>query len=261
MTGTQGDAGDGTMTETVQAPPSPSPEAAAQVDFAANLARIRTQIAAACARAGRRRAEVNLMAVSKRQPLSAIQALSALGLCDFGENYVQELAHKQAQCRAAPGDDAAAQRAAPRWHFIGRLQRNKVKAVVPLVASVHSVDNLRLAEALARVADKRPVPLPVFLQVDLAGEAQKGGVSVAALPALRRHMVPLTSLQVQGLMTVPPAGAQGESARPYFRQLRQLATDLGLTGLSMGMSGDYVQAIEEGASWVRLGTVLLGARQ
>jgi PLP dependent protein len=217
------------------------------------------RVAAACERAGRPAAEVTLVAVSKTHPLAAIRAALAAGAVDFGENYAQELAAKQAELAAAPAVPA------PRWHFIGRLQRNKARLVAGKVALVHAVDSVELAEELARRAGG--VVQPFLLAVNLAGEATKGGVTAATAPALARSLAAITGGSLAGLMTMPPPSDDAEASRPVFVALRalrdQLQDQLGrpLPVLSMGMSGDFEVAIACGATHVRVGTAIFGSRR
>lgn len=228
--------------------------------IADNLTLVRTRIAAACARAGRRPDQVRLIAVTKGQPTSAVVEALAAGQLEFGENYVQELRAKVAELQAQPGREQQ-----PRFHFIGHLQRNKVKDVVTLAHSIQTIDSFELA----REIDKRsPAELDVMIEVNIAGEEQKAGVAADALSALVEQLRPLSKLRVRGLMTVPPAADEPEAARPWFQKLRALGADLAKRELlpasfelSMGMSADFEIAIEEGATMVRVGTTLFGARR
>jgi pyridoxal phosphate enzyme (YggS family) len=209
-----------------------------------NLAAVRERVAAAATRAGRDPESVLLVGASKTVSASALLPTLAAGLVDYGENRAQELAAKAAEL-----DGVAPP---PRWHFFGRLQRNKVAALAPRVTLWHTVDRAELGVAIARKAPGARVLVPV----NVARESQKGGCDpddaadvVAALRAL--------DLQVTGLMTMPPAD---EDPRPWFAALRRLATRLELAELSMGMSGDFEVAIEEGATIVRVGRAIFGAR-
>lgn len=227
--------------------------------IAENLSLVRSRIAAACERAGRLPEHVRLIAVTKGQPISAIQEAMAAGQVDFGENYVQELREKASQLRAARLLDAL------RFHFIGHLQRNKVKDVVTLAQSIQTIDSLDLA----REIDKRsPVELDVMIEVNIAGEDQKAGIAPDSLVALVERMKTMPKLRLRGLMTVPPANDDPDASRPWFRRLRELGVDLAKRellhpnfDLSMGMSADFEIAIEEGATIVRVGTTLFGARR
>lgn len=193
---------------------------------------------------------VTVIAVSKLQPAEAIREAIAAGATDFGENYAQELAGKQAEVEA-------------RWHFIGRLQRNKAKLVAGKVAYVHAVDTLELGEELAKRAGRVQ---PVLLAVNLANEDTKGGVTEARAPGLARGLAAVSGLSLDGLMTMPPPADDPEASRPYFVALRalrdRLQDELGraLPVLSMGMSHDYEVAIACGATHVRIGTAIFGAR-
>lgn len=217
------------------------------IDVAANLAGVRARIAAAAARAGRAPAAVRLIAVAKTKPAALVAAAIAAGVTDIGENYVQEAIAK----RAAAGAGA-------RWHLIGHLQRNKAARAVQSFDCIQTLDSAALAAAVARHAAALGRTVPVLIEVNLGGEAGKSGVAPDALPALLAA-ARAASLQVEGLMTVPPAG-EAEAARPYFRRLRELAGRAGLRELSMGMSDDFEVAIEEGATMVRIGRALFGAR-
>jgi pyridoxal phosphate enzyme (YggS family) len=201
---------------------------------------VRARIAAAASAAGRAPDDVRLVAVSKEHPVADVEAVYDQGQQDFGENRAQDLV---AKAQALPG---------PRWHFIGRLQRNKVRALVPFVARWHSVDRDELATELAR----HGVTAPVLVQVNLAGEPQKGGCAPDDAPALVEHCR-VIGLHVDGLMTVPPAG---DDPRPHFARLRELAGRLQLRELSMGMTGDFESAIAEGATIVRIGSAIFGPR-
>lgn len=222
--------------------------------IAERLAIVRGRIAEACERAGRDPASVTLCAVSKTHPAEAVVEASAAGLRDFGENWAQELVPK--------AEAAAAYGLAPRWHFIGHLQRNKVREVAPHIASLHSLDSERLADELERRLTQldRP-PLECFIEVNVAGEDSKSGIAPEALPDLLAHALTCAHLDVVGLMTVAPETHEPETVRPVFRRLRELAQQYELDQLSMGMSGDYLVAIEEGATLVRVGTAIFGPRR
>ncbi|MGN6105255.1 MAG: YggS family pyridoxal phosphate-dependent enzyme [Kofleriaceae bacterium] len=213
---------------------------------------VRARVDRACEAAGRAPSEVTVIAVSKTQPAEAVREAAAAGATDFGENYAQELVAKRAAC----GD--------VRWHFIGRLQRNKAKLVAGQVALVHAVDSVELAEELARRAGG--VVQPVLLSVNLAGETTKGGATAADAPGLARQLAAVPGVRLDGLMTMPPPSDDPEASRPAFLALRalrdQLAQQLGapLPVLSMGMSGDFEVAIACGATHVRIGTAIFGSR-
>jgi PLP dependent protein len=221
-------------------------------DVAAALASVHARIDAACARAGRARESVQLLAASKFQSVAAIRGAYAQGQRAFGENYVQELVQKA---------DALGDLEGLRWHLIGRLQRNKVKEVVRVGGMVQTLDSLRLCEALAARAAEVPCVIDVMLQVNLACEPQKAGVTPSDLPALVDAVrAQASSLRLRGLMAIPKASDDLAERRGYFRQLCELATTLGVAELSMGMSDDLELAIEEGATIVRVGTALFGPR-
>jgi hypothetical protein len=211
-------------------------------DVSARLAEVRDRIAHAAREAGRDPNAVQLVAVSKEVSAGAVRDAIAAGQRDFGENRAQDLAAK-----AEAITDATLH-----WHFIGRLQRNKVKAIAGVVALWQSVDRLELGELIARHAPGARV----LVQIRLGGENAKGGCDPAEADALAGRLTGL-GLSVEGLMTVPP---HHQDPRPYFASLRDLAARLGLQTLSMGMSGDYEAAIAEGATLVRVGTAVFGAR-
>jgi len=213
---------------------------------AARLAEVRERIAAAARAAGRDPADVALVAVSKEVGADAVVEALAAGQRDFGENRAQELAAKVAAIPAPRGEEA------PVWHFIGRLQRNKVHAIAGAVSLWHSIDRADLGETVARHAPGARV----LVQVNVADEPQKGGCPPAEAGALADALRAL-GLSVEGLMTVPPLAGD---PRPWFAALRDLADRLGLATLSMGMSGDFEHAIAEGATIVRVGTSVFGPR-
>jgi pyridoxal phosphate enzyme (YggS family) len=223
-----------------------------QVTLQANLAAVQRRLASACARVGRSSKEVTLVAVTKTVTAEVAACLPALGIFDLGESRPQELARKAAQL---PGSI--------RWHLIGHLQRNKIDRTLPLVHCVHSVDNLRLLEAVDREAGKQGRPLPVLLEVNASAEHSKHGLAPAEVVPLAPRLRQLQQLQVKGLMTMA-ALQEPEQCRPTFALLRelrdQLRRELGpphtMERLSMGMSNDFEVAVEEGATFVRLGSVL-----
>jgi hypothetical protein len=234
-------------------------------DVAGALAELRGRIAAAAGRAGRDPAEVVLVGVAKRQPAQRVAAAVAAGLTHVGESFAQEARDeipRVCEMLAARGI------APPRWHFVGRLQRNKARLVVPLFECVESLDRTDLAQELAVRTAALGRRLDVLLQVNLSGESQKGGAPPEALPALLAACAALPALRVTGLMTVPAASPDAEKARPVFARLRTLQGELRaapggteLRELSMGMSADFEVAIEEGATLVRVGSALFGARE
>lgn len=213
----------------------------------ANVTQVREHIAAAARSVGRDPAEVTLVAVSKTFPAEMVAAAHAAGIRHFGENWIQEAAQK------IPALAGLAPR--PTWHLVGHLQTNKVKAALQLFDVVQSVDSLRLAEAVARRAGEPRVR--VLLEVNVSGEASKYGFHPEELPEALRA---LPELAVEGLMTVAPETDDPETVRPIFRRLRELSGAFGLRELSMGMSGDYQVAIQEGATLVRIGRAIFGPR-
>ncbi len=230
-----------------------------------NLERIEGQIAIACREAGRPRTEVALMAVSKMHPVSAIVAAEALGIRLFGENRVQEFQEKSVQL--GPSTEAGT---GAEFHLIGHLQSNKAARAAELFSSVDTVDSLSLAERLNQAATRLGRRLAVLIEIKLSHEPSKAGITPdsAELPLLLEHLPGLTGLELRGLMTVPPFLDDLAAVRPYFAQLRklrdQLAAEhprLSFAELSMGMSHDFPVAIAEGATQVRIGTALFGARK
>ncbi|AVX31403.1 YggS family pyridoxal phosphate-dependent enzyme [Carboxydocella sp. ULO1] len=219
-------------------------------EIAVNLARVREEIRTAALRAGRRPEEITLVAVSKTVPPEGIQAALAAGVTDLGENRVQELLAKQPEL--PPG---------LRWHLIGTLQTNKVKYIIDRIHLLHSLDRWELAREISKRASARGLILKALIQVNVSGEETKHGLAPGDVPVFYREVQELPGLQIEGLMTMAPFVADAEQARPYFRQLRELARELGLKHLSMGMSNDYQVAIEEGATLVRIGSDIFGARR
>jgi hypothetical protein len=227
-------------------------------ELAENIAKLRERIAAACARAGRKPEEVRLIAISKTFPPERIREAYEAGLRDFGENRVQEAAAK----RPALSDLTIT------WHLVGHLQSNKAKPARELFHWIHSVDSLRLAEKLDKVAQSRGEKLPVLLEVNLGGEAAKTGAESSAVGELAEELSRLETLELRGLMVIPPFLEEPEMGRPYFRRLRELAKEVAardlpnvsMQELSMGMSHDFEVAIEEGATMVRIGTAIFGPR-
>lgn len=230
-------------------------------DVASRLEAVEQKIARACEQCGRDSGEVTLVAVSKTRPTDDIATAFAAGARHFGENYVQETVAKHEQL----GDLEAS---GLQWHFIGHLQTNKVRQVVPWCSLIHTVDSLRLAEEINRRAELSGCRAAILLQVDLAGEETKYGCPEAELAQLAAGVANLPHVQWQGLMTIPPACEQPEQARPYFQRLVQWQRQLldqgysaaQLRHLSMGMSHDFEVAIAEGATLVRVGTAVFGPR-
>ncbi len=220
-----------------------------------NLQQVRSRIAAACAAAGRDVEAVTLLAVSKTREPAALREAAGAGQRDFGENYVQEAQDKM----AALADLRL------RWHLIGPLQSNKTRAVAECFDWVHTLDRLKIAQ---RLAEQRPAglaPLQVCLQVNISGEASKSGASAGEIPALARAVAALPRLRLRGLMAIPEPAADPEAQRRPHRELRRLLDQLnraglGLDTLSIGMSADLESAIAEGATIVRVGTAIFGAR-
>ncbi len=223
----------------------------------------RARISSAARGAGRDASEIKLLAVSKTVPQARIREAYAAGQRDFGENYVQELRVKAEQLKDLTD---------LRWHMIGHLQTNKVKYVTGVVHAVHTVDSLRLAQELerrmashaSRWSDAEHPQLPVLVEVNVGGETQKSGVSPRELAEVLSAIEALPHLQLQGLMTIPPLDARPEASRPYFESLARLRDEQGgvprLPELSMGMSQDAEVAISCGATWVRIGSAIFGAR-
>ncbi|EKT4561009.1 YggS family pyridoxal phosphate-dependent enzyme [Pseudomonas putida] len=220
--------------------------------LADNLSAISARIASAAQAAGRDPASVQLLAVSKTKPASAIREIHAAGVRDVGENYLQEALTKQQALSDLPLI----------WHFIGPIQSNKTKAIAEHFDWVHSVDRLKIAQ---RLSEQRPAglaPLNLCLQVNVSGEDSKSGCAPADLPALAQAVAGLPNLRLRGLMAIPEPTDDRAAQEAAFAHLRQLqeSLGLGLDTLSMGMSHDLEAAIAQGATWVRIGTALFGAR-
>jgi hypothetical protein len=223
-----------------------------------NVAQVRERTAAACRRRGRRPDDVKLVAISKTFPPECIRAAYEAGLRDFGENRVQEAAAK----RPALSDLSIT------WHMVGHLQTNKARAARELFHWVHSVDSFRLAQKLDQAPSSGGDRLPVLLEVNLGGEDSKAGVGESEIIQLAEQISQLATLEVRGLMVIPPFFDDPEQVRPYFRRLRELAEEIdaknianvSMRELSMGMSHDFQVAIEEGATIIRVGTAIFGAR-
>ena len=222
-----------------------------------NVAEVEARIQAACKRAGRRREEVTLIAVSKTKPVSDIYEVIETGIKDYGENKVQEMCDKMEIIQEPLN-----------WHMIGHLQRNKVKYIVDKAKLIHSVDSLRLAQQISQEAIKKEVEVDILIEVNVAEEASKFGLSTEEVIQMIEAIAKLPAVHIKGLMTVAPFTDNPEDNRPYFRNLKQLAVDIDgknidnvtMRVLSMGMTGDYEVAIEEGATMVRVGTGIFGAR-
>lgn len=223
-----------------------------------NIVRVQENIDKACKSGNRNAEDVTLIAVSKTKPVSMLMEAYECGCREFGENKVQELVDKY---EVMPKDI--------KWHMIGHLQRNKVKYIVDKVALIHSVDSLKLAEEISKEALKRQVQVSILIEVNVAGEDTKFGVKPTETEELVRQISLLEGIHIKGLMTIAPYVDNPEENRQYFAQLKQLAVDINhknidnvnMNVLSMGMTGDYMVAIEEGASYVRVGTGIFGERQ
>ncbi|SHI90870.1 hypothetical protein SAMN02745165_01098 [Malonomonas rubra DSM 5091] len=226
-------------------------------DIANNISHIRERIAAACERSGRNPEAVRLIAVSKVKPAADIDAAFAAGQQLFGESYVQEFRDKSPQVQSTV-----------EWHFIGGLQSNKVKYLRGKVAMIHSVDRLSLAQEISHQWQKEGTTCKILLQVNIGDEGQKSGCDQDKLEQLVRDVSALPNIQVCGLMCLPPYCSNAEEVRPYFHRMRELAGQIdqlqipgvSMNELSMGMSGDFEVAVEEGATLVRVGTAIFGER-
>jgi hypothetical protein len=225
------------------------------MDIAANLNNVRQRISAACARSGRPADSVTLVTVSKGHPAETVSAAADLGLCVFGENRVQEA---KAKIGLSPGR--------LRWHLIGHLQSNKCRDAVHFFEMIQSVDSLALAREINKWAEKSAKTMPALIEVNVAGEASKFGYTPERVLAELKELNALPKMELHGLMTVAPFAQEAEKVRPVFRRLRELKGQceelLGapLPHLSMGMSGDFEVAVEEGATMIRLGSAVLGPR-
>jgi hypothetical protein len=213
-----------------------------------NIRNIEKRIERACERAGRSPDEVTLVAVTKTFPPEAIRAAFEAGIRDFGENRVQEAEPKIEQLREL----------SPTWHMVGHLQTNKAKTALQLFDIIHSIDSIKLAEALSRRTEKK---IPILLEVNLSKEASKYGFTEEELPQAITQISSLPNLEIKGLMTMAPYVEDPEEVRPIFRRLRELRDKVGLEQLSMGMTDDFEVAIEEGATIVRIGRAIFGERR
>ncbi|MDE6918104.1 MAG: YggS family pyridoxal phosphate-dependent enzyme [Lachnospiraceae bacterium] len=233
-------------------------EVLADVTIKQNLEAVAHTIAAACGQSGRNPEDVTLIAVSKTKPVELLEEAYACGCRDFGENKVQELLDKY---EVMPKDI--------RWHMIGHLQRNKVKYIVDKVYLIHSVDSLRLAEEISKEAYKKNVCVNILVEVNVANEETKFGTTCEEVVQLVQDIAKLPNICVKGLMTIAPFVENAEKNRPIFSKLKKLAVDImsenidniTMEFLSMGMTGDYAVAVSEGATYVRVGTGIFGARQ
>ena len=222
-----------------------------------NLKKVEENIQAACDRSGRNRDEITLIAVSKTKPVEMLQEIYDENIRDFGENKVQELCDK---IEKMPSDI--------KWHMIGHLQRNKVKYIVGKVALIHSVDSYRLAEEISIQAKKHNTIVPILVEVNIAHEESKFGISEEDAILLVKEISELENIRIMGLMTIAPYVENPEDNPMYFRKIKELSVDINSKNIdnvsmeiiSMGMTGDYEVAIEEGATMIRVGTGIFGAR-
>jgi pyridoxal phosphate enzyme (YggS family) len=217
-------------------------------EIRAGIAGVEARIAAACAASGRARGDVRLVAVTKTFPAADVDHAVAAGMTDVGENKVQEARDKKPLVQGSA-----------RWHLIGHLQSNKVKDAVRLFDVIQAVDSAELAEKVARAAESAGKRQEILLQVNIGGEEQKSGAARADAAQLVKRIGALPAVHLSGLMAIPPAG-EPEETRRYFRDLRAMRDDLGLTELSMGMTDDFTVAIEEGATIIRVGRAIFGNR-
>lgn len=222
-----------------------------------NIREVKSEVSKVCKRLGRDEAEVTLIAVSKTKPLDMLSEAYQAGVRDFGENKVQELLDKIPQLP----DDI-------RWHMIGHLQTNKVKYIVDKVYMIHSVDSLRLAREISKEAVKKAVSVKILIEVNVAEEETKYGIKMEDACSVIMDIARLPGIQIEGLMTIAPYTQQPEDNRVYFRKLKHLSVDIAgknidnvsMKVLSMGMTGDYLIAVEEGATYIRVGTGIFGER-
>ena len=225
--------------------------------LAYNLEEVKNKISITAQNAGKSEKEITLIAVSKTKPVSMLQEVYDLGVRDFGENKVQEIMEKYA---LLPSDI--------RWHMIGHLQRNKVKYIIDKVSLIHSVDSLRLAEEIDKEAKKHQLIMPILIQVNIAEEESKFGLSSLEILEEIKKISRLSHIRIRGLMTVAPFVDNNEDNRKYFKLIKQLSVDIMnenidnvcMDIISMGMTGDYQTAIEEGSTMVRVGTAIFGER-
>lgn len=229
------------------------------MDLESNLNNINHRIKEAAERAGRDPNSVKLVAVTKRVESERINQALDFGINTFGENYAQEFRDKSKVLEQDVDKEI-------NWHFIGQLQKNKVKYLVGKVELIHSLDSLSVAKEINKRAEALEIKVPVLIEVDTGGEESKGGIQPSGLKEFLGELGKLSSLEVRGLMTMPPYFDKVEMARPYFIKLREIRDDLlpvfpELKELSMGMSGDFEIAIEEGATIIRVGSAIFGERQ
>lgn len=222
-----------------------------------NYKKVEARVTAACLRAGRARSEVTLIAVSKTKPAEDIQALIEQGVTNFGENKVQEMCTKEETLQKGLS-----------WHMIGHLQRNKVKYLMGKTCLIHSVDSLRLAQEIQKEAAKEGIICPVLVEINIGNEESKGGIDINEAETLARQIAELPNLKLNGLMCIAPFVDDAEENREHFRRMRKKRDELAalaipgtdIRELSMGMTGDFEVAIEEGATLVRVGTAIFGER-
>lgn len=226
-------------------------------DIAANYTRIREQVAEAARRCGRRPESITIVCAAKTKGPAAVQAVLAAGATDIGENYVQEAQQKIVQV-ATPAC----------WHLIGHLQRNKAKTAVQLFTLIHSLDSVALTRELHRRGEKQNKVVRTLIEINLSGETTKSGIALEEVDDLLETASALSHVQIEGFMTIPPPGSTAEAARPYFRALAELrdryarfqTANVRFDELSMGMTDDFLVAIEEGATIVRIGRAIFGER-
>ena len=222
-----------------------------------NYQKVEQRVSAACVRAGRARAEVTLIAVSKTKPMEDIQALIDYGVTNFGENKVQEMCAKEEILQKGLS-----------WHMIGHLQRNKVKYLMGKTCLIQSVDSLRLAQEIQKEAAKADIICPVLMEINIGSEESKGGIDIDEAEVLARQIADMPNLKLKGLMCIAPFVDNAEKNREHFRRMREKRDELAaltipgtdIRELSMGMTGDFEVAIEEGATLVRVGTAIFGER-
>ncbi len=222
-----------------------------------NLQKVEERVSAACARCGRSRDDVLLIAVSKTKPADMIEEIYAQGVRDFGENHPQEIRDK---VPVLPEDI--------RWHMIGHLQTNKIKYIIERTCMIHSVDSVHLAEAISQAAVKCGRVMPILAEVNMAKEDSKSGILPEETESFIRKIADFPGICVEGLMTIAPFTENAEDNRVYFRNMKKLSVDIkdknidnvSMHHLSMGMTGDFEVAIEEGATMIRVGTAIFGAR-
>jgi PLP dependent protein len=228
----------------------------AVINIEANLNRVRNEIAQAAQVSGRNMTDVELVAVAKTHPAEIVREAIGAGQVVFGESKVQEA---RAKIQLLPSN--------LRWHFIGHLQKNKIRHALPLFEMIHSVDSLDLAQAIDRIAHEDGLHPRILLEVNVAGEGSKFGFKAATLQAELESLLMLSRLSIEGLMCIPPLAEEAEASRKYFVELRELRDaiekefEVKLPQLSMGMTNDYSVAVEEGATLVRVGTAIFGERR